>query len=108
MAKSTLSLLLVLALAALFHADASGLRREVSGRETWLEAMQEATPSITCACSCPTPYGRRFIGAEQDAGAGVLVQLIPIPGSPPEHTQICLRPETAIPAIIAFPFVVWW
>ena len=120
MNSSTFPLLLVVAIAALFFVNAkdiqketppTGLRRaadnELSrGRETWFEALQ--TPNITCPCSCSTPYGRRFVGPEQVSGEGVLIQIIPIPGSPPEHTQICLLQETATPAMNAFPYVVWW
>lgn len=137
MNRSTFSLLLVLALAALFLADAkdmqtdsppSGLRRAVDSErarlESWLDTMQDPSDPvethpvdlvITCPCSCAVPYGRRFVGAE-DAGEGagegaeegVLIQLIPIPGSPPEYTQICLLQDTATPVLNEFPLVVWW
>jgi hypothetical protein len=120
MNSSTFPLLLVVTIAALFFVNAediqkdtppSGLRRAADsefsrGRETWFEALQ--TPNITCPCSCSTPYGRRFVGSEQVSGEGVLIQIIPIPGSPPEHTQICLLQETATPAMNAFPYVAWW
>ena len=39
---------------------------------------------------------------------GVLVQIIPIPGSPPEHTQYCFTPAVVYPALRLFPFAIWY
>lgn len=108
---SIYSSLVVLALAALVFVGAieekqpdnppSGLRRGKVAENTQRELQ-------SCPCSCDNPYtGARAAEIEAAQSGGVLVQIIPIPGSPPEYTQICLTEATANPVMAFFPFAVW-
>lgn len=111
-----------LAIPALFLASAaadsradrpsSGLRGDsvvdtIRSKQETSEVKDDESHALqveACQCSCSNPYGREDFEA---AETGVLIQIIPIPGSPVEHTQVCLAQSTATPAMIAFPFAVW-
>jgi hypothetical protein len=80
--------------------EETGLRR---GKVA--DTTQRELQSCPCSCDNPHTFGREV--EFKAAQAGVLVQIAPVPGSPAEHTQVCLTQATVTPVIALFPYVVW-